>query len=109
MIAKTNDISIHCNLYISFWANILLTRLDLNFIFSIEVVIIVEDNFDSCGYIDNSFHFSNSYYIMIIGKKILKFKSINFINILPNQKYFHVFINLIFVKIAIIAWLHFVI
>lgn len=98
MIVDTNNVCTYCGLYILFEVKILLTRVHLELIFAIKAAIIIEDDFDYCGYINNGSHFCKSYYGIIIKKKILKFESANCINILAYQKYPNVFTNLILVK-----------
>lgn len=78
----------------------------LEFISTIEVAIIVENDFDNYEYTDNSFYFCKSYYNMIVKEKIPKFGSANYINILPYQKYPNVLNNLTRIKEIFIAFVH---
>lgn len=83
MITNINDVCTYYNLFTLFWANTLLTKVYLDFVLAIKVDVMVNNNFNYCGSIDNSFHFCKSCYNMINRKKILKFKSANYIIFLP--------------------------
>lgn len=87
MITEENDICAYCDLLIVFGMGFLLTKVYPEFISTIKTDVIVEDNLNYCGYIDNSFQFCKSYYGIIIEKKIRKFGSANCINISHYQKY----------------------
>lgn len=69
----------------------------------------VDNNLDYCGYTDNSFHFSNTYYSIIVKKPIPKFESANCINILLYEKYFNIFSNLTFIKEVFITYTYLII
>lgn len=81
-----------------FGTSTLLTKVHLEFILAIEAAIIVNDYLDYCGHINNSSHFCNIYYSMIVEKKISKFGFANYINVLPYQKYLDVFNDLTLIK-----------
>lgn len=68
MIADTNNVHVYCNLFILFGTCILLTKAHPKFVFAIKAAVIVDENLNCCGYIDNSSHFCNTYYGMIIEK-----------------------------------------
>lgn len=82
MIADTNNICTHCNLFMRFGAKILLTKVYSDFVSIIKAAVMVNNDFIHCKYIDNNFHFCKSCHDMIVKKKILIFRSINYINIL---------------------------
>lgn len=69
----------------------------------IEATIIVDDNLDCSRRTDNSSHFSNTCYGMIVKKQIPKFGSVNCINVLLCQKYLNIFSDLTLVEEAFIA------
>ncbi len=89
-----------------FGTGTLLTKVHLEFVLAIEAVIIVNNDLNCCGHIDNSSHFCNTYYGMIVKKQIPKFGFANYINVLPYQKYFDVLNDLTLVKETFIARAH---
>lgn len=98
MISNKSDVYAYSSWYILFKTGILLTKIYLQFVSTIEVVLIVENNLNYCGPIDNSCHFCKSYYGMIVKEKILIFGFTNYINISLYEKYLDVLSDLIFVK-----------
>ena len=103
MIANTNDVYICCDLFIPFGIGILLTKGHPKFVLAIKAAVIVHDDLDYCGRIDNSSHFCNTYYAMIVGRHSPKFGSANCIIVLPCQKYPYVLSDLTPVKEVFIA------
>lgn len=106
MIIDTNNICTSYGLFILFGAGTLLTKIHPDLILIIKAVIIVDNNFDCCGRIDNAFYFCKFCYTMIIEKKILKFRSVNYINVLSYQKCFGIFNNLTLIKKVFIACIY---
>ena len=92
-----------------FGTSSLLTRVYSKFVSAIEADVIIKDGLNYCGCTDNSFQFCKSCYGIIIEKKILKFRSANYINISPYQKYLDILSNLTPIKEAFIARTHLVI
>lgn len=104
IIIDIRDIYVYCSLFILFGTDTLLIRIYLEFVSIIGAVIISEDNFDCCGYTDNSSYFYKSCYGIIIKKNISKFRSANYINILSCQKYPNTYNNLTLIeKVFIIS------
>ena len=66
MIADTNNICAYYGLFIPFGTGTLLTKVHSEFVLAIETAIIVDDNLDYCKHTDNSSHFCNNYYAMIV-------------------------------------------
>lgn len=75
-----------------------MSKIYLNFVLAIEAAVIINNNHDYFAYIDNRSHFCKSFYYMIVEKKISKFGSANYINVLSYWKYSNVFSDLTFVK-----------
>ncbi len=109
VIADTNDVCTCCGLFIPFGTGTLLTKIHPEFVSAIEVAVIVDDDLDYCGRTDNSSHFCNTCYSIIIEKQISKFGSTNYINVLLCQKYPEVLNDLPLIKEAFIACAHSVI
>ncbi len=103
VIADTNDVCTCCGLFIPFGMDTLPTKVHLELVLAIEAAIIVDDDLDCWGHTDNSSHFYNTSYGMIVEKQIPKFGSANCINVLPCQKYPDIFSDLTPVKEAFIA------
>lgn len=108
MITDINNICIHCRLFILFKAGILLTKIYPDFVLAIKTIIIVNNDLEYYRYTDNSSYFCKSYYNIIVEKKLPKFRSANYINVLPYQKYLDIFNDLILIKKVFIACTHFV-
>lgn len=106
VIADTNDVYACCSLFMSLETSTLLTKVYPEFVSAIEAAIIVNDNFNCCGRTDYSSHFCNTYYDMIIGEQIPKFRSANCINVLLCQKYPDILSDLTHVKEAFITCTH---
>lgn len=104
MIVDINDVCACYNLFILFETGILLTKVYPEFVLTIEVTVIVDDDLDCCRHIDNSFYFCNTYYGMIVEKQISKFGFANCINVLPYQKYIDALSNLTPIKEIFIAY-----
>lgn len=68
VIADTNDVYACYSLFIPFGIGILLTKIHLEFVSAMEAAIIVDDDLDYCGHNDNSSHFYNTCYSMIVEK-----------------------------------------
>lgn len=68
MIVDTNNVYACYGLYILFEAGTFLTRRYPEFVSTIKVAVIIEDNLDYCGHIDNRSHICKSYYAMIFEK-----------------------------------------
>lgn len=86
VIVGINNVYAYYDLFILFRVNILLIKIYPDFVIAIKAVIIVNDNLDYCGRIDNSSHFYKFCYDIIVEKMIPKFESINYINILLCPK-----------------------
>lgn len=69
MIVDTINICVCYSLFLWFGATTMLTRIYLDFLFPIEVAVIVKDDLKYCGHIHTSSNFYKSYYIMVIKKK----------------------------------------
>ena len=95
---------IHIGLFIIFKTNILLTKVYLEFVLAIKTAIIINNNFYHCGGINNCVYFYNYYYNKIFEKKIVKFESANYINILLFQKYANIFSYLTSIKKVFITF-----
>lgn len=65
-----NDVCTCYGSFILFGTDILLTKVHLEFVLAIKVIVIVDDDLDRCGRTDNSSHFCNTCYSMIVKKKI---------------------------------------
>ena len=109
MIIDTNDVCACCDLFIPFGTCTLLTKIHSEFVSVIEAAVIVDDNLDCCRRTDNSSHFCNTYYVMIVNKQIPKFGSANYIHILLCQKDSNVFSDLTLVEKTFIACAHLII
>lgn len=103
MSIDINGVCAYCDLLIIFRTSILVTRINLEFVFAIEANGICEDNLDYCGYTHNGFQFYKSYYGMIIKKKFQKFEIAHCINILLLQKYSDILSDLMPIEEAFIA------
>ncbi len=66
VIADTNDVCVCCSLFIPFGTGTLLTKVHPEFVSAIKAAVIVYDDLDCCGYTDNSSHFYNIFYGMIV-------------------------------------------
>lgn len=75
---------------------------------AIKAIVIVNNNLEYYKHTDNSSHFYNTYYGMIVKKQIPKFESTNYINILPYQKSFDILNDLTLIEKAFIAYAHLV-
>lgn len=106
MIIDRNIICICYNLCILFEASILLMKVYPKFLSVMKAAIIVKNNFDYYGNTNNNFYICKSCYSMIVERKISKFISINYINILFCQKYSDFFSNLTLIKKALIAYIY---
>ncbi len=106
VIADTNDVCTCCGLFIPFGTGTLMTKVHPEFILAIKVAVIVDNDFDYCGRIDNSSYFYNTCYGMIVEKQKPKFGSGNCINVLSYQKYPNVLSDLTPVKKAFITCTH---
>lgn len=82
MIADINNICICYGLFILFRAGTILTRVNPNFISAIETAIIIKDDLNCYKHLDYSSYFCKFCYAMVVEKKIPKFGSANYINIL---------------------------
>lgn len=87
----------------------MLTKVHSEFVLAIKATVIFNDDLDYCGYTNNSSHFCNTCYGIIVEKQIPKFGFVNCINVLPCQKYPDVLSDLIPVKEVFIACAHLVI
>lgn len=103
MIVDIRNICICYNLFIISGTGFLLIRIYPKFVSIIKASFIIENDFDYCRCINTSFQFCKSCYKIIIEKKISKFGSNNYINILICQKYFNILNNLVLVEKAFIT------
>lgn len=63
-----------------------ISKIHLEFVSAIEVAVIVDDDLNYCGRTDNNSHFCNTCYSIIVKKQISKFRSANYINVLPCRQ-----------------------
>lgn len=75
-------------------------------VLAIKATVIVDDDLDYYRYIHNNSYFCKFYYSIIVKKKISKFGSTNYINILLCQKYLDDLNNLTFIKKTFITCIH---
>lgn len=108
MITDINNVCICYNLFILFRANTLLIKVYSKFVSTIKATVIVDNNSNYCRHTDNSSHFCKSCYSITVKKKIPKFGSAKYINVLPCQKYSDIFNDLTSVKKAFITCTHLV-
>ncbi len=104
MIADTNDVYVCCDFFISFRYDTLLIKVHPEFVLAIEAAVIVDNDLDCFRCTDNSSHFYNICYSIIVEKQIPKFESANYINVLLCQKYLEVLSDLTLVEEAFITY-----
>lgn len=98
MIVNINNVCSYCNLFILSRTSTLYPKVYSDFVFLMEAAVIANHYHDYCRHTDNGSHFCKSYYYIFIEKKITKFRSVNYINVLPCQKYPNILNDLTCVK-----------
>lgn len=73
VIIDTNNVYAYYGFFILFKADTLLTKIYIELVLAIKVMVIINLYFEYYGNNKNNFHFYNFSYSMIVGKKMSKF------------------------------------
>ena len=106
VIADINNIYAYYSLFILFRISTLFTKVYLKFVLAIEATVIIDNDLNYYKCTNNSSHFCNIYYNIIVKKLIPKLRSANYINVLSCQKYLNNFSDLTLIKDIFIVCIH---